>query len=271
MSSGFWRLQGLIILVLSSCISQKQLTYLQEDEDILKAVEDTVYYQTPKSPYEVQIGDVLSITVKTSDENLAQLFNPVANAAVTPGVGGGSQGNNAYFTGFTVDLHGNIRIPTLGDINVLGYSLEDVRLKIEERLLSEYFKTPTSFFVTVKLAGFRFTVTGEVGSPGTKSLFQEQVNIMEALSNSGEVATTGNKRDVKVIRQYPQGRQIHSIDLTKASAFASPYFMLKPNDIIYVKPLPQKSLGTGTTALQSFSTIITVLSLVTTTILLTTR
>lgn len=271
MPNNIWWLHILMLILLSSCISQKQITYLQEDKDILKDM-DTVFYQTPKSPYQVQIGDVLSITVKTTDENLAQLFNPISNAAAsTPSVGGGNQGNAAYFSGFTVDLHGNIRIPTLGEINVLGYSLDQVRQKIEQRLLTDYFKTEASFFVSVKLAGFRFTVTGEVGSPGTKSLFQEQVNIIEALSNSGEVSLTGNRRDIKIIRQYPEGRRIHTIDLTKASAFASPYFMLKPNDIVYVKPLPQKTLGTGTTAVQSLATIITVLSLVTTTILLTTR
>ena len=41
-----------------------------------------------------------------------------------------------------------------------------------------------------------------------------------------------------------------------------------PNDIIYVKPLKQKSLGTGETLVQSITTIAAVLSLVTTTILL---
>ncbi|MBU2525365.1 MAG: polysaccharide biosynthesis/export family protein [Bacteroidetes bacterium] len=267
MSVTFWRFNLLFVVLMSSCISQKQITLLQEEE--LMIGNDSIFYDTPKSPYEVQIGDVLSITVKTTDENLAQLFNPISNSAAVPS--GGAQTGGSYFTGFTVDLHGNIRIPTLGEINVLGYAIEEVRSKIEQRLLQDYFKTDASFFVTVKLAGFRFTVTGEVGSPGGKSLLQEQVNIIEALANSGEVSLTGDKRDIKVIRQYPEGRKIHTIDITKASAFASPYFMLKPNDIIYVRPLPQKSLGTGTTALQSLSTIITVLSLVTTTILLTTR
>lgn len=261
-------LRNLLILLfitstISSCISTKQLTYLSEGEGVVN--DSTRVYQTPKTPYKAQIGDVLSITVKTTDENLAQLFNPTSNIETADSAGGG------YFNGFSVDLHGNIRIPTLGEINVLGYTLDEIRLKIESLLLRDYFKTEASFFVTVKLSGFKFTVTGEVGSPGTKSLLQDQLNIIEALANAGEVSLTGNKRDIKIIRQYPEGQKIHSIDLTKASAFESPYFMLKPNDIIYVKPLKQKSLGTGTTAVQSLSTILTVLTLLTTTIILTTR
>lgn len=261
-------LRKLLILLfitstISSCISTKQLTYLSEDEGIVS--DSTRVYRTPKTPYTAQIGDVLSIIVKTKDINLVQLFNPASNS---------ESGNNSatgYFNGFTVDLHGNIRIPTLGEINVLGYTLDEIRLEIESLLLRDYFKTESSFFVTVKLSGFKFTVTGEVGSPGTKSLLQDQLNIIEALANAGEVNLTGNKRDIKIIRQYPGGQKIHSIDLTKATAFESPYFMLKPNDIIYVKPLKQKSLGTGTTAVQSLSTILTVLTLLTTTIILTTR
>lgn len=265
-------LRNLLILLfitstISSCISTKQLTYLSEDESVV--TDSTRVYQTPKTPYKAQIGDVLSITVKTTDENLAQLFNPTSNS--DPDSGSGNLTSAGYFNGFPVDLHGNIRIPTLGEINVLGYTLDEIRLRIESLLLRDYFKTEASFFVTVKLSGFKFTVTGEVGSPGTKSLLQDQLNIIEALANAGEVSLTGNKRDIKIIRQYPEGQKIHSIDLTKASAFESPYFMLKPNDIIYVKPLKQKSLGTGTTAVQSLSTILTVLTLLTTTIILTTR
>ncbi|MDP2058236.1 MAG: polysaccharide biosynthesis/export family protein [Flavobacteriaceae bacterium] len=252
-----------LISISSSCITTKQLTYLSEDDGFVN--DSTHVYQTLKTPYKAQIGDVLSITVKTTDNNLAQLFNPTSNSESADSKGGG------YFSGFSVDLHGNIRIPTLGEINVLGYTLEEIRIEIESLLLKDYFKTESSFFVTVKLSGFKFTVTGEVGSPGTKSLLQDQLNIIEALANSGEVSLTGDKRDIKIIRQYPEGQKIHSINLTKATAFQSPYFMLKPNDIIYVKPLKQKSLGTGTTAVQSLSTILTVLTLLTTTIILTTR
>jgi polysaccharide export outer membrane protein len=58
-----------------------------------------------------------------------------------------------FFDGFTVDIHGNIRIPTLGTINVLGYTTEEIQNKIEEKLLKEQFKETANIFVTVKLTG----------------------------------------------------------------------------------------------------------------------
>ena len=68
----------------------------------------------------------------------------------------------------------------------------------------------------------------------------------------------GNKKDVLIIRPYPGGNKIHHLDLTDSNIFQSQYFYIQPNDMIYVKPLPQKSWGTGQTGLQSFTTILSV-------------
>jgi len=114
-------------------------------------------------------------------------------------------------------------------------------------------------------------VSGEVGSPGSITLFQERVNIFQAIANVGEIPITGNKKDVLIIRQYPQGQKIHHLDLTNVNVMSSPYYYVQPNDMIYVKPLKQKSLGTGTTGMETLRDIVTILSLATTTILLFTR
>lgn len=97
---------------------------------------------------------------------------------------------------------------------------------------------------------------------------QDKVSVLEAVANAGDITVVGNRKEVMIIRQYPQGVQTFSIDLTNYNALQSPYFYLQPNDFVYVKPLKQKTWGTGTTGIQSLSTIFTILSLVTTTFLL---
>ena len=219
-----------------------------------------------QKPYRVQIHDMLNIRVKALDQDIVKMFNPVGEANLNAG-----SAERAYFDGFTVDLHGDIRIPTLGKVSVLGYTTEEIEKIIEKKLLEEQFKETANIFVTVKLTGLRFTANGEVGSPGTITLFQERVNIFEAIANVGEIPITGDKKDVLIIRQYPQGEKIHHLDLTNVNVMQSPYYYIQPNDIIYVKPIKQKSWGTGTTGVQSLTTIVSVLSLVTTTILLISR
>ena len=246
---------GLIfVLFASSCISSKRVIYLQDKGTIIN---DSLVITSLVQPYRVQSNDILRITVKALDPELTEIFNPEGGDT-----GSSSSGGNLYFSGFTVDDHGKIEFPILGEIQVLGLTVEEIEDKVTEELLNQYFKETAQLFVTVKLAGLRFTVLGEVSGGGTKTLFQDKVNIIEALANSGDIRPTGNRKDVLIIRQYPQGQKIHHIDLTDLSAIKSPYYYVKPNDMIYVKPLKRKYLGVGETAIQNLTTIASIFSVV---------
>lgn len=253
-------------IIISSCIPHKDTIYLQNKEN---ATNDTIpnNLSEVQKPYRVQIDDILNIRIKVLDQDNVQIFNPISQ----DGNLNASSAERAYFDGFTVDIHGNIRIPTLGEFNVLGYTAEEIEKAIEQKLLDEQFKATANIFVTVKLAGLRFTANGEINKPGTVTLYKERVNIFEAIANAGEIPITGDRKDVLIIRQYPQGQKIHHLDLTDINVMRSPYYYVQPNDIIYVKPLKQKSLGTGETAVSSLATIATVVSLITSSILIFTR
>ena len=170
-----------------------------------------------------------------------------------------------------MDLHGNIRVPVLGYINVLGYTVAEIEQIIEDRLLKDQFKEAANIFVTVKLAGLRFTALGEVGRPGQQVIYKDRVNVLEAIAQAGEINFEGNRKDVMIIRQYPQGQEIHRLDLTDIALMESPYYFVQPNDMIYVKPLPQKSLGTGTTGFQTIINVAAVISVAISTYLLITN
>lgn len=257
--TGFYLLLTISVLF-SSCISTQDLIYLQKKD---KSQEDASIVAVGSKPYRLQTNDVLSITIKAIDPKLVAIFNPSND-----GAGGGKSESGLYFDGFTVDDHGNIRIPVLGELNVIGYTLDEIRVRIEKQLLAEYFNKEADIFVTVRLAGLRYTINGEIGGPGTKTLFQDNVTIMEAIANSGDITITGNRKAVTVMRKTPTGVQMHDLDLTDINVMQSPYYYLQPNDFIYVKPLKQKTWGTGKTGLESLGTIITLLSLATTTFLL---
>jgi polysaccharide export outer membrane protein len=245
-------------------VTTKQLTYLQEGDVV---VDSLMTIRKEQEPYRLQINDLLSIRVKALDQETVGIFNPVGDASNV----NARREEQLYFDGFVVDPHGNIRIPAMGEVNVLGYTVEEVREELEKRLLRDYFKEEANIFVTVKLAGIRYTINGEIGSPGSNIIYRDQATIMEAIANSGDIPITGDKTNIVVIRQYPLGQKVHHIDLTKIEAMNSPYYYVKPNDLILVNPLPQKSLGTGTTGLQSFTTIISITTALVTTILLFTR
>lgn len=246
-----------ISLLFTSCIPTKDLTYFQGEPKNKNTV-----HQLQNKPYNLQVNDIIDIQIKATNETLVALFKAVetsSSSVITP--------EKLYFSSYSVDKRGFIRIPYLGEINVLGYTEKEVRLKIESEL-AKMFKNMDAIFVTVKLAGIRYTVIGEVKKPGTAVLYQNQVNIVEAIANSGDITLTGNRKKVQIIRNNVNGVQKFTIDLTSFDFMHSKAYFIQPNDIIYVEPLKQKSWGTGDTGARTFSTIVAGLSLITTTILL---
>ena len=252
---------ALFSVLFTSCISTKDLMYLQPDatskSDSIKVAQEV------SKPYRIQTNDVISITIKALYQKLVDMFSVTESASQSQ-----TSLQGLYYTGYTVDDHGNIRVPILGELNVLGFTTDEVRLKVEKQLLEEYFKKDANIFVTVKLAGLKYTINGEIGSPGIKFLYQDRATIMEAIANSGDIPITGNRKDVQIIRKFPHGFETYSIDLTKESAMSSPNFYIQPNDYIIIKPLKQKTWGTGVTGVQSVATIMTAISLITTLLVL---
>ena len=245
-------------VLVTSCVPTQDLIYLQKKGTTTENAINPV----ASKPYRLQTNDILSLTVKAIDPKLVEIFNSDATTQTA------ISDQLLYLKGYSIDDHGNIRMPILGEVNVLGYTIEEARQKIEMLLLKDHFKKEAGIYVNVKLSGFRYTVNGEVGTTGSKILYQDKVTILEAIANSGDITIIGDRKDVKVIRQFPQGTETFSIDLTDSRAMQSPCYYLQPNDYIYVKPLKQKSWGTGKTGIESLGTIITILSLATTTFLL---
>jgi len=238
-------------IALQSCISTKKLTYLQLQK--AKQVDSLAQIKMTQEPYRIQINDMLSIRVKALDEELVNAFNPINQSQLNA-----TTEQVVYFDGFTVDRQGEIDVPVLGKVKVIGLTLKEIQKKLKQRLLDEYFKETANIFITVKLPGIPYTTIGEFGNTGSQVIYKERITIMEAIANSGDITLTGDRKNIVVFRQYPSGVKRHTIDLTNIDAINSPYYYIKPNDLIVANPLPQKSLGLGTNA---FGTITSLISL----------
>ncbi|PWG04828.1 polysaccharide biosynthesis/export family protein [Polaribacter aquimarinus] len=251
----------LTIFVFFSCVPGKDLVYLSGDPVDFKEIQ-----RINNVPYKLQVDDIIYIDIKSTNKDLVTVFRKQdANVGAS-----GQVGNNlgaGYFTDYSVDNYGNIRIPTIGNVNVLGYTVTEVREKIESEL-KKFIKDEENLFITVKLSGIRFTIIGEVSQPGTKVLFQNRVSVLEAIANSGDITDVGNRKAVEIIRNTGFEVKKFTIDLTKIEALNSDVFYIKPNDYINVLPLKQKAWGTGTTGLESLSTFVSIFTLITSTIVL---
>ncbi|MGB3590688.1 MAG: polysaccharide biosynthesis/export family protein [Nonlabens sp.] len=233
----------LTCLLVTSCIPTKKLTYLQEAPETDASITQGIRKIQP--PYRFKVNDIVSVRIQyPSDRELEALFNVVQ----------GEAGSELYYSGYSIDIHGNIRVPKIGEVSAIGKTADELRESIELEL-SKIYKFQQNYFVRVKLSGIKYTMTGEVTSPGQYTVLQNQINIVEAVSQGGGVPITGDLTDVRVIREINGMLTTFNADLTQKSVINSPAYQIQNNDMIIVKPLPQKAIGTGTVALESFTTI----------------
>jgi len=104
--------------------------------------------------------------------------------------------------------------------------------------------------------------------PGKFAVMQNRMTVLEALATAGELRPEANRRRVQLIRQYPGGSRVVTLDLTDRKLLESPYYFIRPNDVLYVAPMRVREWGTGITAQQSLGTVLTTISLLVNSILL---
>jgi polysaccharide export outer membrane protein len=233
-----------------SCVPTKDLIYLSGTPKENKEI-----HKINTNPYKLQVGDNISIDVTSDNVNLVAVFLKSS---------GSLSENTSSPVIYSIDVNGNIRMPILGEINVLGYTTKEVRVKIEEKF-ANYFMKEDSYFVSVKLDGIKYTIMGEINSPGPKVVYQNQLSILDAITFSGDIPISGDKKNVEVIRISPNGNKKLTIDLTSINALNSEIFFIQNNDYINIKALRQKSLTAG---LGSITGIVSLISLLTTTVLI---
>lgn len=219
----------LVAVIGTSCIPNKKLVYFPDPNFNTKAL--TPVKNQVKS-YFLQPQDILSVKVKTLDEESAEYFNTQPDNAFV-NINQASMFLNSY----SIDDGGNIVLPEVGPVKVAGLTLDEAQRKIKEAL-SVYLNKAT---ILVKLVSFKVTVLGEVRAPGHFYIYNNRANVLEALGMAGDLTDFGNRENITLIRQTDTGSGAVLIDLRNPNLLASEYYYLQPNDVLYVQPLKAKT------------------------------
>lgn len=149
--------------------------------------------------------------------------------------GSGVQYVSTTVTGYNVSESGCIMFPVLGEIPVVGLTLDSLCHYMERRLKEEGYVVDPQ--VTAKLLNFRVTVVGEVRRPQQIHVEGTRLTILEAIAICGDVSEYGMRDKVVVVRDNGGRKEIGEIDLTKKEMLDSPYYYLHNSDIVYVEPM----------------------------------
>lgn len=174
-------------------------------------------------------NDLLSVSISSPNAAASQPFNTVMNVS-TQTVGYTS----TQAAGYLVDQDGYIDLPMLGRIKASGLTKKELKENITKSLVdNKYLLYPV---VNVRYLNFKVTVLGEVARPMVINVPDEKINILEALGFAGDMTVYAKRNNVALIREEKGNRIVKRLDLNSGNLLASPYYYLKPNDIIYVEP-----------------------------------
>lgn len=234
------------VVLFSSCVPLKKSIYLQgEIAKDLAEIESE--YLPDDGPYKVKPNDNLYIQVNSLDERTSAFLNNSTNATTRI-----ENPMAASLVGYRVEQDGTINFPFVGKVHVSNLTLDQVREKIQ-KVISKFIEESS---VTVKLLNDNITILGEVRAPGRYLLYDEEINIIEALSLAGDVTDFANKERIRLIRKEGEKKQMIIINTLEDNLLFSPYYNLKPGDIIYVEPRRLKSVDLSSTPLNITLTLI---------------
>lgn len=239
----------LAVLLLSACASRKKVVYFNTEEAI----------KAQASNYNPVFckDDLLGITVSGIDPQASLPFNlPVA--AGSSNVSGYTTGAMVP-TGYLVDTQGDIDMPVIGKVKVAGLTRMEVRDLLREKL-KPYL---ANAIVNIRILNFKVTVLGDVKSPGTFTIPNERVTLLEAIGIAGDLNITAKRKNVLVIRDTDGKKTETRVDLTSKELFASPVYYLNQNDIVYVEPNRAK-INSSVVNASNVGIVISVISLLTT-------
>lgn len=240
------------LLWMCSCSAYKNVPYLQNPEAVNDFTGELPMYDAKIMP-----KDLLTITVNTSIPEASIPFNLVVQTSINS-----AQSNHLTqqpaLQQYLVDNEGYIDFPVLGRIKVSGLTKNEAEDMIREKLGPYINERP---IVTVRMANYKISVLGEVNRPGTFTVNNEKVNILEALAMAGDLTVYGKRDNIKLIREDAEGkREIINLNLTNAEIVTCPYYYLQQNDIVYVSPNKTKaknsSIGNSTTIWFSATSIL---------------
>lgn len=242
LNNSVWVFCLVALLSFNACVGYKDLVMFQEapgfgtltavpTPDMDSSAVDSINKLYNLTEYKVRPQDNLYIKVNEFKDDITRLIN------------GSSQEINflgeeqLFIQSFTVNDRGTITMPLIGELYVKGKTTLEIQTEIDSLLL-KFTKLSSS---TVKLANFRVSILGEVVSPGTRLNYNNKVTLLQAIGLAGGFTDYANLRKVRLMRETETGVETKFIDFTRADVMRTPDFYIRPNDVIYVEPLKQKT------------------------------
>lgn len=223
----------LFFLSISLCLLMLSCSTPKENDLIyFKNLENQINGTMPQgNDYNIVVmpEDELIITINAEKPEAVAKYNLPLNNPASKGVTE-TTGQPRLQT-YIVDKQGNISMPVIGTLHVKGMTTEQIAAMIQDKVAEEV-RDP---FVKVESVGYYVNVMGEVKNPQRMRVTSKRFSILDALAHAGDLTEFGRRDNVMVIREVEGEKTFQRMNLMDNSIFASPYFYLQQNDVVYVQ------------------------------------
>ena len=227
-----------LFLCLQGCLSHREMVNFQDGADLgIKGLEGI----SAMPPLTIRPDDLIQVNVNSYNMEEAQRFNLISNQMQAQISASNTGPGLSEPVGYRVDSKGFIQMPVIGSVTASGLTLEQLRDSVQARVLATGYLKDVS--VQVRYLSFRVTILGEVNNPGTFIIPSQKVSVLEALGLARDVTMYSRRDNILVVREEDGKRSYGRVDLKSKALFQSPYYYLKPNDVLYVEPHRSKVLS----------------------------
>lgn len=166
---------------------------------------------------------------------------------------------------FLVNKSGEVDLPAVGKLKVLGMTKQEVKEAVEARYAPQYVDPK----VEISVLNLSVSVQGEVGAPGVYQLQRERTTLLEVLSMAGGIGAYGKRNVVKVVRGAAQGKdpEILIFDLRQLEAIRTEDLYLQDKDVIYVEPRDIRVVSDAISPYTALLSILTTIGTITVVVL----
>ncbi len=276
-----------VSLGLTSCLSTKDVRYLDTSEHLVLNEEGLVPYNIPE--YRVTQNDMLRLNIVTTPKGDAAQFYSSLNATGGQGgtsaqggtvaqgggatQGGGGNGNNVfYFNGLKVDRNGDIYVFGIGYIKAEGRTLSDIQSEIQQKVNENFLEGKSE--VRLNTDGITYYMLGDMENvevTGRKVAYVNTLTLTEAIAMNGGLNRTIDRNNIVIRRKYPEGIKTVRLDITREDVMNSPYYWVQNGDEIFLNTRKKSMNGFGKDPIQTLTTGVTLLTTAMTIYLLITR
>lgn len=231
---------GLLVALLSSCVTSRKVNYMQTPDRQIPSYADTLSFED----YELRIGDRMYVYVYSLDENITKMYNAGGSGSmIRQQMNQGNMSGSYDLYTYLVDENGNIEFPTIGKVYVRGLTTREVKHKLEEELSKLLQEIPgySTVSVEVNIVNRTFSIIG--AQSGRYVINKEKMTIFEALAMAGDLGEFNSRQEIKLVREKEGKTTIKTFDVRSKDIVNSEYYYIEPNDIIYIRQIPGYSFG----------------------------